>query len=248
MFCHYNMIWRPLAPSGRLGWGSEPAQGWRPLSPGQRLPGGTAGRPQSGLSSVWPLRWQLLSSCSSAARHGLSYSSHETAAMPDHGPLGPATAMAPALDLSGPPRASPVLAPLWTCLIHMGWAGDLGPWQPPQAFPTHLAVGLGPAPLAAPPQGSRSRWSSGLMQLPDTYSLSSAKLLCEGAHVPWPVKQWRLRGWRSHSACVFWFPGFDISSWHHQPWNVAYDDKKSYSAMLGDLKKIVFHRKKPQNP
>lgn len=48
----------------------------------------TVGRPQWGLSSVWPLRWELLSRCSSATRPGLSYSSHETATMPGHGPLG----------------------------------------------------------------------------------------------------------------------------------------------------------------
>lgn len=100
----------------------------------------------------WWLQLQLLWN----SRHGCA-----------HGPMvWPSLSLSPLPGFPALPGLhlgpGPLPAPSWTCHSTMGWAGDLGPWWPPQACPARLAMGMAPALLAAPAWGSLSHWSSSL--------------------------------------------------------------------------------------
>lgn len=151
--------------------------------------------------------------------------------------------------LPSPPWASPWTWPTLCSLMDMSQYHGLGWWPGPLVATPGLSRspghGDGPCPAGSP--SLRVPFSQ--EQLPDTYSLSSAKHLNEGVCVPWLVKQQGLSEWCSHSTCVFWFSGFDIDFWRHQPWNFTYRTMKIKSLMvlcLGIWKKNIFCKKKKE--
>lgn len=226
----------------------------QPLSAGQRLPASTAGgRSPSGPSG---------GSCFSAAALPLGLASATAPVQPPPclclatGPLVRPRPQCPTCNwLPGPPWASPWPWPSPGSPGDMPHHHGLGRWPGPSAailgLPHSPGCGAGPCPTGSPRSGLPFSLQQTAHAAPGHLRLVFCKISSWGSSRPMAVvKQQGLKGWCSHSACVYGFSGFDIGSWHCQPWNFTYRIMKIKSLTVlhwEDLKKLIFHRGEKKN-